>query len=39
MDRTWHFLSKERGFTYINQPVELTSEDDFAKSFGRESNT
>lgn len=33
MDRTWHFLSKERGFTYINQPVELTSEDDFAKSF------
>jgi selenocysteine lyase/cysteine desulfurase len=21
IDRTWHFLSKERGFSYINQPV------------------
>jgi isopenicillin-N epimerase len=33
MDRTWHFLSKERGFTYINHPVELTSREDFVDSF------
>ena len=33
MDRTWRFLSKERGFAYINQPVELTSKGDFVKSF------
>jgi isopenicillin-N epimerase len=33
MDRMWRFLSKECGFTYINQPVELTSQDDFVKSF------
>jgi isopenicillin-N epimerase len=33
MDRTWHFLSKERGFTYINQPVKLTSHADFVESF------
>ncbi len=33
MDRTWRFLSKERGFTYINQPVDLTSQDDFIESF------
>ncbi len=25
MDRTWRFLSKERGFTYINQSVSLES--------------
>jgi isopenicillin-N epimerase len=33
MDRTWHFLSRERGFTYINQPVQLTSHADFVTSF------
>ena len=33
MDRTWHFLSKERGFTYINQPVDLSSQDAFLESF------
>ncbi len=22
LDRTWHFLSKERGFKYINQPID-----------------
>ena len=33
MDRTWRFLSKERGFAYVNQPVDLTSKDDFVASF------
>ncbi len=33
MDRTWRFLSKERGFTYINQPVSLESKDAFIESF------
>lgn len=33
LDRTWRFLSKEKGFTYINQKVDLTSHDDFVKSF------
>lgn len=33
MDRTWHFLSHEHGFTYINQPVKLTSHTDFVESF------
>jgi isopenicillin-N epimerase len=35
MDRTWHFLSKEHGFTYLNQPVKLTSHADFVESFWR----
>jgi len=35
MDRTWRFLSKERGFAYINQPVALTSREDFINSFWR----
>lgn len=35
MDRTWRFLSKERGFTYLNQPVDLTSPDAFVESFWR----
>lgn len=35
LDRTWRFLSKERGFTYINQPVDLTSHDAFVESFWR----
>ncbi|MBI5825728.1 MAG: aminotransferase class V-fold PLP-dependent enzyme [Chloroflexi bacterium] len=35
LDRTWRFLSKERGFAYINQPVDLTSHDDFVESFWR----
>jgi isopenicillin-N epimerase len=35
MDRTWHFLSKEYGFTYINQPVQLTLRADFIESFWR----
>jgi isopenicillin-N epimerase len=41
LDRTWRFLSKEKGFTYINQKVELTSHDEFIKSFlaGVTSNT
>jgi isopenicillin-N epimerase len=33
MDRTWRFLSREQGFTYLNQPVRLTSHDDFIESF------
>lgn len=33
MDRMWRFLSKERGFAYINRPVDLTSQDDFIESF------
>lgn len=33
MDRTWHFLSKEHGFAYINQPVKLTTHADFVESF------
>lgn len=41
LDRTWRFLAKEKGFTYINQKVDLTSHDDFVKSFwqGVTSNT
>lgn len=33
MDRTWRFLAKEHGFTYINQPVSLTSKAAFIESF------
>lgn len=33
LDRTWRFLAKERGFTYINRPVSLASKDDFVNSF------
>jgi isopenicillin-N epimerase len=33
MDRTWHFLAKERGFTYINHPVLLTSKEALIDSF------
>jgi isopenicillin-N epimerase len=35
MDRTWSFLSKERGFRYVNQPVSLKSRADFVGSFWR----
>jgi len=35
LDRTWRFLSRERGFTYINQPVDLTSREAFIDSFWR----
>ena len=35
LDRTWRFLSKERGFAYINQPVDLTSQEHFVESFWR----
>jgi isopenicillin-N epimerase len=35
LDRTWRFLSREHGFTYINQPVDLTSKDAFVESFWR----
>ncbi|HNO95566.1 MAG TPA: aminotransferase class V-fold PLP-dependent enzyme, partial [Anaerolineales bacterium] len=35
MDRTWRFLSKERGFTYINQVVDISSPDAFVDSFWR----
>ena len=33
MDRTWRFLSKECGFTYINQPVDISSHETFVDSF------
>ena len=33
MDRTWRFLAKEHGFTYINQPVSLVSREAFTDSF------
>jgi len=33
MDRTWRFLSKERGFAYINCPVSLESKEAFVESF------
>jgi isopenicillin-N epimerase len=37
LDRTWRFLAKERGFTYINQPipVPLTTCADFVEAFWR----
>ncbi|HNF93384.1 MAG TPA: aminotransferase class V-fold PLP-dependent enzyme [Anaerolineales bacterium] len=35
MDRTWRFLSKERGFMYINQVVDISSPDAFVDSFWR----
>lgn len=35
LDRTWRFLSREHGFTYINQPVDLTSKAAFVESFWR----
>ena len=33
MDRTWRFLAKEHGFTYINQPISLVSQEAFTDSF------
>jgi isopenicillin-N epimerase len=33
MDRMWRFLAKENKFTYINQPADLTSPENFARSF------
>jgi isopenicillin-N epimerase len=35
LDRTWRFLAKERGFTYINQPIPLplTTSSDFVEAF------
>lgn len=33
MDRTWRFLAKEYGFSYINQPVSLTSKAACIESF------
>jgi len=33
MDRTWRFLAKEHGFTYINRPVSLFSKQAFIDSF------
>jgi isopenicillin-N epimerase len=35
VDRTWRFLSKERGFKYINQPITtpLTTEERFVEDF------
>lgn len=37
MDRMWRFLSKERGFRYINQPITtpLTTEEKFMDDFWR----
>jgi isopenicillin-N epimerase len=35
LDRTWRYLSRQRGFTYINQPipVPLVDTDDFIRAF------
>ncbi len=33
LDRTWRFLAKENGFTYINQHVSLESKQAFIDSF------
>ncbi len=33
MDRTWRFLSKERGFAYVQVPVSLESKEAFVESF------
>jgi isopenicillin-N epimerase len=33
LDRTWRFLSKEHGFTYINHPTSLESKAAFVESF------
>lgn len=33
IDRTWRFLSRERGFTYINHPVDISSNESFLESF------
>ena len=37
MDRMWRFLSKERGFRYINQPIStpIQSEESFVEDFWR----
>ena len=37
IDRTWRFLSKERGFKYINQPISmpLTTQEEFIEDFWR----
>jgi len=37
IDRTWRFLSKERGFTYINQPITtpLTTAEQFTDDIWR----
>ena len=37
LDRTWRFLSAERGFRYINQPIELplTTHEKFVEDFWR----
>jgi len=35
LDRTWRFLSTEKGFTYLNQPVDLSSHEAFVESFWR----
>lgn len=35
LDRTWRFLSGERGFAYVNQAVDLDSHDAFVESFWR----
>jgi isopenicillin-N epimerase len=34
LDRTWHFLAKERGFIYLNQPipVPMTTSESFVSS-------
>ena len=39
LDRTWRFLSGERGFTYVNQPVSLASHEAFVESFWRGVNS
>ncbi|HXF85192.1 MAG TPA: aminotransferase class V-fold PLP-dependent enzyme [Anaerolineales bacterium] len=41
MDRTWRYLSRERGFRYVNHPVELplTTAEKFIEEFWRGVNS
>jgi isopenicillin-N epimerase len=41
MDRMWRFLSRERGFRYINQQIKppLTTEENFIQSFWQSVNS
>src|SRR6185503_4345980 len=41
IDRTWRFLSKERGFRYVNQAIStpIESEDSFVEDFWRGVNS
>ena len=37
VDRTWHFLAKKQGFTYINQPIQapVTTQEAWIEQFWR----